>query len=163
VYFESENDRDFAERASGALQQLVGTIAPNVVLLEILTLKANLIRRHSFSWEGGERNVPYHPPSQLGRQTLLITSEDIQAQGWGWPGSCVVSKRELDIKAASGGNPADILIHEWLHSIEGQIINGRPVPFVDDDEQMGLMGFTGSVGTDGEPTWHDWYRYVLGG
>jgi hypothetical protein len=87
-------------------------------------------------------------------------SEDIQAQGWGWSGSCVVSKQALNIKAAKGGNTADILIHEWIHTIQGVIMNGRLVPFADDAQKM---GFRCTLGADGEPIWHEWYRFALGG
>src|SRR5207244_5627273 len=95
-----------------------------------------------------------------GHQTLLITSDDIQAQGWGWPGSCVVSKGALSSKAVKGGNMADILIHEWIHTIQGKVINARPVPVADDAEKL---GFSCTQGADGEPIWHDWYRFALGG
>ena len=63
-------------------------------------------------------------------------------------------------KAAAGGNPADLLIHEWLHTIYGEAINGRTAPDVDDAETAKKMGF---VGTPGDLTWHPWYRFVLGG
>jgi hypothetical protein len=56
VYFERDDDRDLAERASAALEQLVGAVAPNVVL-QILKLKAHSISRHRFSWSGGERRA----------------------------------------------------------------------------------------------------------
>jgi len=159
VYFENDDDRDLAERASAALLQLVADVAPHVAL-EVLLHKADSISRHSFDWGGSRRDVPCHDPVRPDHQSLLITSEDIEAQGWGWPGRCVVSKQALSSKAAKGGNEADILIHEWLHTIQGEIINGRPVPFVDDAEKF---GFRCTLGVEGEPTWHGWYRFALGG
>jgi hypothetical protein len=158
LYFEND-DHDLAGRASAALRQLVSELAPNVVL-EILILKAQSITRRVFDWGGSRRDVPCHDPSRPGHQTLLITSEDIQAHGWGWPGGCVVSKHALITKAANGGNPADLLIHEWIHTLQGVEINGRPVPFTDCAEEMGFIGIPGA---DGEPTWHEWYRFALGG
>jgi hypothetical protein len=155
LYFESEDDRALAERASAALKKLVGDIAPHVVL-DVTVLQARSISRHRFE-RGGSHDVPHH--GRPGRQTLLITREDIHAQGWGWPGSCVVSKQELSAKAASGGDMADILIHEWIHTIQGEMINGKAVPFADDAEKM---GFTSTLGGDGRPTWRDWYRFALG-
>jgi hypothetical protein len=157
LYFESDGDRDFAERASAALQQLVCEVAPHVAL-EVHVLEAYSVRRNFDP--SIQRDVPSHDPSLPGRQTLLITSEDIQAEGRGWGGNCVVSKRALDRKTANGGNPADILIHEWIHTLHGKVINGRQVPFTDDAEKM---GFSSTPGADGEPTWHDWYRFALGG
>jgi hypothetical protein len=159
LYFESDADRVFAERSGRALQQLVSEIAPNLDL-DVLVFKAHSITRSKFDWGGSPRDVPSHGPSVPGRQTLLITREDIGAQGWGGPGACVVSKQEVEAKEAKGGNPADLLIHEWLHTLEGQVINGKPVPFADNAEQM---GFTGIPGADGQDTWHDWYRFALGG
>jgi hypothetical protein len=60
----------------------------------------------------------------------------------------------------AGGDVGDILIHEWLHTIQNLPINGRPVPFADDAEKM---GFNGLPGSDGKLTWHAWYRFALGG
>jgi hypothetical protein len=54
---------------------------------------------------------------------------------------------------------ADITIHEWLHTIEGQMIQGRSVPYVDSPE---AHRFGSTVGADGQATWHDWYRFMLG-
>jgi len=157
LYFESDGDRDLTERLSAALQQLVRALAPHIAL-DVHVLEAHSFRRNVDSGTG--RDVPSHDPSVPGRQTLLITSEDIQAEGWGWPGSCVVSNQALNRKAAKGGNPAEILIHEWIHTVQGEVINGRPVPFADHAEKM---GFRPTPGADGEPTWHDWYRFALGG
>jgi hypothetical protein len=97
VYFENDDDRDLAERGSAVLLQLVADVAPHVAL-EVLLLKADLISRHSFDWGGSQRDVPYHDPVRPDHQTLLIRSEDIEAQGWGWPGRCVVSKQALSSK-----------------------------------------------------------------
>ena len=72
----------------------------------------------------------------------------------------VVSAQLMRQKVKAGGDPSDILIHEWLHTIQGAVINGRAVPFADDAEKM---GFAGVPGPDGELTWHAWYTFALGG
>jgi hypothetical protein len=133
----------------------VNDLAPQIALT-VHVLKAYEICRADV----GGRDVPYHPPSASSRQSLLITSEPIGAHGWGWPPCCVVSRGRLEWKAANGGDPADLLIHEWLHTLVGMTINGRPVPFADDAEKL---GFSGVPGPDGDDTWHEWYRYALGG
>src|SRR6266536_1430601 len=102
----------------------------------------------------------WHASTSPGRQTLLMTDEPIGAQGWGWPGCGVVSIPALNAKRAAGGDIADIVIHEWIHTLQGMIINGRPVPFADDAERL---GYTSVTGADGEPTWHAWFRFALGG
>lgn len=159
VYYESGDDRELAERARTALLELVTKLAPHVAL-EALVLRASSIRRGTFNWCGSRRDVPYHEPSRPNSQTLLITSEELGAHGWGWPGRCVVSKQALVLKIAEGGNEADLLIHEWLHTIYGEAINGRTVPYVDHADRF---GFEGTPGPDGDLTWHAWYRFVLGG
>jgi hypothetical protein len=132
----------------------VSDLAPQIALT-VRVLKA----RETGRTDVGGRDIPYHAPSMPSRQSLLITSEPIGAQGWGWPPSCVVSRQRLEWKAANGGDPADLLIHEWLHTLAGMTIDGRPVPFADDAE---THGFAGTPGPDGDDTWHEWYRYALG-
>jgi hypothetical protein len=159
LYYEHDGDRRVGDDAADALRRLVAELAPRVDL-EVTVLEAVAIEHAVFDRHGGRRVVPYHGPARAGSQTLLITSDEIGAEGWGWPGCCVVGRQALVRKAAAGGNPADILVHEWLHTICGEVIDGRAVPFVDDAE---TLGFTSVPGADGEPTWHAWYRYALGG
>jgi hypothetical protein len=72
----------------------------------------------------------------------------------------VVSLAAAKAKESNGGDPIDIVIHEWIHTLDGQIIDGRAVPFVDD---AGDHGYAGVPGADGEPRWEEWYRRCLGG
>jgi len=159
LFIEGGRNRELANRAGDGLRILVARLAPHIVL-DVSVLNATDIRRHRFPWGGVERDVPYHAPTSPGRQTLLMTDEPIGAQGWGWPGCGVVSIPALNAKRAAGGDIADIVIHEWIHTLQGMIINGRPVPFADDAERL---GYTSVTGADGEPTWHAWFRFALGG
>jgi hypothetical protein len=160
IYYERVLDRVFAERVTAALSQLVRELAPHIALnIHLGEAEANSLARTNFEWGGAVRDVPWHKPRLREHQSLLITNEDIGAQGWGWKGACVVSKLALETKAARGGDPADVLIHEWIHTLQGMTINGRDVPFADDAERM---GFDHAVGPDGEATWHDWYSFALG-
>jgi hypothetical protein len=59
------------------------------------------ILRALFLAHGADRDVPYHPPTDPGHQTLLITNEDIGAKGWGWLGCCMVSSDALKTMAAT--------------------------------------------------------------
>ena len=85
---------------------MVAQLAPHV-RLEVIVLESVSIE-HSH-WAG--HDLPRHAPSQPDRQTLLLTTEDIGAQGWGWPGRCVVSVPLMLDKVARGGDAADILVH----------------------------------------------------
>lgn len=154
-----KGDLDLGERSREALVSLVTRIAPNVEL-ETHVLPARKILRTSFEVEGVRyENVPYHGPGSSGRETLLITPEQIGRDGFGWNGCCVVTRAAILRKAEHRGNPADLLIHEWLHTLYGEEIDGCPIPFVD---HAGAFGFSGVRGLDGEDTWHEWYRYMLG-
>ena len=159
LFIEGGRDRDLADRAGDGLRVLVARLAPHIVL-DVSVLKATDIRRHRFPWGGVERDVRYHAPTSPDRQTLLMTHEPIGAEGWGWPGCGVVSIQALNAKRAAGGDIADIVIHEWIHTLQGTIINGRPVPFADDAERWGYISVPGA---DGKPTWHAWFRIALGG
>lgn len=39
-----------------------------------------------------------------------------------------LSAQALKEKRSRGRNPADITVHEWIHTLQGLHINGRPVP-----------------------------------
>jgi hypothetical protein len=155
IYFEDDSDRALAERSRADLKRIVRDLAPWIALSVDLMKASNTPQT-----DVGGRNVPYHPPSAASHQSLLITSEPIGADGWGWPPSCVVSRQKLEWKTANGGDPADLLVHEWIHTLYGIEINGRAVP--NPDSEQGF-GFPPVKGGDGEDTWHDWYRYALGG
>jgi hypothetical protein len=157
LYFENEDEHDCAEWSRVGLLELVDELAPHLTLA-VLVREAHQPRRKLFAW--GHRNVPYHDPSSMDRQALLITSEEIGAAGWGWPRRGVVSKSALLKKRANGGKPADIMLRVWLQTLEGVEINGNRVPFVDSAKRM---GYSPTTGPDGEGIWHAWYRYALGG
>jgi hypothetical protein len=158
LYYEQDVDLDLANRAKELLRALVARIAPHINF-NIGAELATDIKEQKFQLHGTPRCIPYHPPSQAGRQSLLITSRLIYAEGWGWKGACVVSASALNRKEAAGGNMAVILIHEWLHSLEGEVINSRTVPFADSAEKH---GFAGVPEGQGGLSWHAWYSYALG-
>jgi len=160
LYFETEPDRIPTEQYAASLQTLVSSLAPHVHLLTPV-FRADHVVRVCFHWGGVERNVPNVPTSASGTQSLLLTHEDIGAEGWAGPGQGCVSNERLAAKASGRGNPIDILIHEWIHTLEGVSINGRAVPNPDNNADCGFPDPSG-IGADGVPTWHTWYQYCLG-
>jgi len=158
LYYEQDVGLELADRAKESLRALVARIAPHIAL-DIGVELATGIKERTIQLKDTLLRVPYHLPSQSGRQSLLITTQPLYAEGRGWQGACVVSASALNEKEGAGGNMADILIHEWIHSLEGNVINGRPVPFADLAEEQ---GFAPEMDSQGRKTWHAWYRYVLG-
>ena len=159
LYFEDDCDRTFAEQEAAKLIELVRALAPHLVL-EVKTRKATAISRSRFRFEDTQYDVPNQVPSRQGCQSLLITKEPIGASGWAGRGQGCLSKQALDEKAKKGANSADISLHEWMHTIEGLEINGRKIPHLHQNKELGFPSASGQ-GPDGENTWHDWYRYVL--
>lgn len=105
-------------------------------------------------------DVPNHEPSSPDRQSLIITNEDIQAQGWAGPGRGCLSKQRMKDKASRGGNSANITIHEWLHTIEGLMINGKSIPHPHSNSSYGFP-YPSGKDVDGEDTWYEWYKFIL--
>jgi len=151
IYYESGVDRATADMAADGMQSLLTELRLDPpITLSIDVLPATHVER---------TNLPYHVASRPGRQTMLLTNEPIGAQGWGWPGHCVVNVPLMMDKIRRRGNAADILVHEWIHTIHNATINGRVVPFADDAEKS---GFVGTMGPDGELRWLPWFRHCLG-
>jgi hypothetical protein len=159
LFYETDQDEVFAEQVSEGLQKAVGRVAAHVSLV-IEHKLATQIEPWDVPWNGQIVHAIKHLPSDASRQSLLIANRYLVAQGFGTPGYCVVSKPRMEGKASAGGDPADISIHEWIHTIEGAVINGRVVPFADDAEKL---AFVGAPGPDGELRWDSWFRYALGG
>jgi hypothetical protein len=76
------------------------------------------------------------------------------------PGIGCLNKRRMEEKIRRGGNSADITIHEWLHTLQGQKINGRVLPSPDENGRYGFSTPDGQ-GPDGVDVWHKWYEFVL--
>jgi hypothetical protein len=159
LYYEHDDDQDFAVCEAKKLGSLVKRLAPHLSL-EIRVLKATAIYRAVFEYEGAWLNVPNQGPSCEDHQSLLITREEIGASGWAGPKTGCLSKQALEEKASKGADSADITIHEWLHTLEGREIDGWMVPNAHANPQFGFE-FASSRGPDGLGIWHDWYRFAL--
>jgi hypothetical protein len=159
LYFERESDHAFVDDEAARLIALVAALAPHIDL-EVLTSKATAITRVLFDSDGTRHDVPNQAPSKIGRQALLITNEDIGAEGWAGRVQGCLSKQRMEKKRMAGADSADITIHEWLHTIEGLEINGRMIPHPHLNASFGFPNPSGR-GPDGGDTWHSWYRYEL--
>jgi hypothetical protein len=91
----------------------------------------------------------------------LITNEEFgpketraNREGRSGPGRGCLSKKKLEEK---GPKSADITIHEWLHTLEGQEICGRRIPCVDSSEGHQFE----CKDVNGKKCWHYWYKYIL--
>jgi len=154
-YYEEPAYANFAAEYAGKLKTLVDALAPHICLtIQILPAK-NIVR-----WSCCEVNAPKIDPSSRDRQSLLMTEEGLGGYyGFGAAdGYCCVSRLAMQRKLEKGGDPTDILIHEWLHTLCGKMINGECVPFADHAERF---GFQGVKGPDGEDTWNEFYRCAL--
>jgi len=153
IFFEQDQDSEFAVKEAGKLRILVGKLAPHI-RLNTRTLRANSMRIFRMRCGDGYI-VPVHKPSEPGWQTLLITHEVIgtdDKQGRGTKEVCCVSKQRLEEQVERS---ADITIHEWLHTLEGKELNGRTLPCPDDREGLQFEW----LNADGQ--WYAWYTHIL--
>jgi hypothetical protein len=156
IFFEQDHDERFAYEESDKLLRLVEELAPHIAL-NVEVFQASRILRARFSYGGRDYNVPNHEPVWRGGQTLLITNEEIGAEGWAGREMGCLSKRMMQLKAKRGQSSADITIHEWLHTIEGRTIDGRQVPHPHSAKSYGISKDT-AVSYD---RWYSWYRFML--
>lgn len=159
LFYEEAEDEPCAQRLALGLQEAVAQLAPHVAL-EVFVRPAEHVEAWTVQVPDGEFAAVQHAPIDARHQSLLLTRVGLVHSGYGTAGKCVVSLGAVDTKESNGGDPVDIIIHEWIHTLHGQVLNGRTVPFVDDAEQYGYEGVSGG---DGEPRWEAWYRRCLGG
>ncbi len=158
LYYINDNDRRFALGEAKKMTSLLAEIAPHIDLA-IKVLKSTSPVRTKFE-SGGWHDVPNQPPTDKSFQSLLITEEDIGAAGWSGPPMGCLSKQRLEDKINRGANSADISIHEWMHTLMGQKINGRELGWLHDNEKFGFID-PDYVDKAGDGMWRRWYRYYL--
>jgi hypothetical protein len=158
IYVERVEDSPFAEHVREELVELVREIAPWIELHAEVLGTAGTIARNRVEYQGVSYDAPWCKPSAPGRQTMLLTHDPFppNAEGFGGRVGCVVSVERYEAKAARGESPVDITVHEWLHTIEGETIRARPVPYADDAERFGCE-------PDEQGRWLRWFTYALGG
>jgi hypothetical protein len=160
LYYERDTDRDFAEGEVAKRKEMVREVAPHVAL-KILVLRATNIYRSTGSLADGQcYDVPNQNPGSPGRQSLLIMNENINQSGLAGTTSGCLCKQHMVEMIKRGENSANITIHEWLHTICGQDIDGWRVPYVDSSREYGFSNPSGQH-VAGSETWHEWYRFVL--
>jgi hypothetical protein len=158
LYYMKDSDKKFAEEEAKRMVTLLGKMAPHIELV-VKVVKATAPFRSKFE-SNGWHDVPNHHPSSKNFQSLLITEEDIGAAGWAGPAMGCLSKQRLQDKLARGGDSADISLHEWMHTLYGQKINGRELGWLHANPQF---GFTDPDYLDkcGDGIWHRWYTFFL--
>lgn len=159
LFYEAVDDELCTHELAACLIATAERLAPSIDL-NIHVMKASQVERWPVVVSTGEFQAVRHAPSVPGHQSLLLTRVPLVHYGYGQAGIGVVSMLAAEDKKARGGDPVDIVIHEWIHTLQGIVLNGRPVPFVDDAENF---GYHGVPGPDGEPRWEDWNRHCLGG
>ncbi|MEI7901133.1 MAG: NPCBM/NEW2 domain-containing protein, partial [bacterium] len=158
LYYMKDSDKKFAEEEAKRMIALLGKIAPHIEL-DIKVVKATAPFRSKFE-SNGWHDVPNHQPSDKCFQSLLITEEDIGAAGWAGPVMGCLSKQRLQDKLARGGDSADISLHEWMHTICGQKINGREIGWLHANPQFGFSD-PDYLDKCGDGIWHKWYAFLL--
>jgi hypothetical protein len=159
IFYEQSDDRQLSEDVANNLRELVNKLAPHIEL-QTSVLPATSIEMWRIDRDSSDACGPTHPPTSVDTQTLVVTNREFGSAGHGWAqGRACVSRREMETKARKCGDPTEIVIHEWLHTIVGRIINGRRIT---NPDQL-IDGFTGPSGIrpDGAPQWFDWYRHLL--
>ncbi len=160
LYYEKDSQQELAERVRTAHQNLVRRIAPHIQL-EVRVVKAASLIRCTPTVHGRRYDVPNHLPTSPSHQSLLITSEDFGLPGLAGPGKGCLNESTLRKKLESGADPADITVHEWLHTLEGQCIRECRIPNPDTSELHERFRRPTGRDVDGDDTWHEWYRHVL--
>jgi len=159
LYYEHESDHAFAQAEAAKLIALVHSLAPHIDL-QVLVFQATDIKRVKFPYGGVIHDVPTEAPSRDDRQSLLISSEDVGAEGWAGEHQGCLSKAKLVALVQRGGDSADVTIHEWLHTIAGLEINGRKIPNPHTNAAFGFPLPT-ERSPNGIYTWHAWYAFML--
>jgi len=156
LFYEQDDDLRFAEAEAHKLRALVSCLAPHLELRTKVYKATSICTYPHIRNDGRVYDIPRHDPMEEGSQTLVVTNNDIGSQGRAGPGKGCVCKPRMEQKIRNGGDSAEITIHEWLHTIAGETINGRTIPDPDCKEGHRFR----KEGPDGEPQWLDWYRYM---
>lgn len=155
IFFERDQDQEFARNEAEKLRTLVSRLAPHI------NLKIGIQKVTKICPPNEDYDIPTHEPVEKGSQTLLITQEEFgpekgraKREGRAGPEKGCLSKRKLEKR---GPKSADITIHEWIHTMLGKEINGRRIPNPDDQtdcpEEFKYKDANGQ--------WHHWYKYIL--
>ena len=158
IFFEQDQDREFAEVEADKLHTVVGQLNPNVkIIISIQKASKDRTITEDLYENGKHYSIPYHCPTSKGCQTLLITNEEIGWTGQGrpregrhWGELGCLSKRKLEDK---GVKSAYITVHEWLSTIAA-----AKRLRIDPDHNEGYPQYQ-SPDACGE--WHSWYRHLL--
>ncbi len=89
-------------------------------------------------------------PTDGKSQTMAIVRKPLVWNGQRKKGLAGSNFGAIDLDLLGGDeHPEDTVIHEWIHTISCEKINGRQVGNPDDHE------------FDDGPLWHNWYKHML--
>jgi hypothetical protein len=63
----------------------------------------------------------------------------------------------------TGNGSVDITIHEWLHTLYEDEVNGKRIPCPDDEHRYAYDGKYLTEESGGQHGWVNWYRALLTG
>ena len=183
IYYESDADRDFASCEAEKLRKHIECLS-EIGGKASLSISYEVYKEeHPFkNDQSGGCQPKYNLPKQ-GFSSVTITNECIGCHGYGgtyWPealSNCMpqpntnliscwpvrlasVSKRVMERKREKS---VEVTIHEWLHTIIDEEVNGKKIPLV--DKQAGFA-YAGKYRNDSEGDndgWKNWYGALLTG
>jgi len=152
IFYELDQDEEFAKKEADKLHKLVCELAPHIKL-RIRVHKATKIRPPDERWD-----IPTHEPVEEGSQTLLIVHGEFgpekgraTREGRAGPEKGCLRKEAMERK---GEDSVDITIHEWIYTITGNEINGRKIP--NPDHKCKEFEHI-----DDDCHWYRWFRHIL--
>src|SRR5437016_3888345 len=135
-YFEHPGDEELVRELAVGLEQLVAELAPKMKFdVNVLPVAVAELEDEPCRLEDGGGTYPVKRPQIQGHQALVLTNQTDRWQGYAGEERGCVTVRRVVAKKEKGGNPVDIVIHEWLHTMYNQDINGWRVPPVHDDKR----------------------------
>lgn len=111
---ESAADLKFVEKEAAKLVAKVKSLAPDLNLQVICRVAEDIYRVPLTDSNGRQFTVPNENPKNWSHQCLLITREEFGCHGLAGAHKGCVNKSAL---ANAGDDSADIVLHEWLHTI----------------------------------------------
>jgi hypothetical protein len=123
-----------------------------------------------FHRDHGDARPRYNQP-KTGFSSLTITNESIGGCYYGYGGpypegrlACVNRRwmEEVD-ENHTGNGSVDITIHEWLHTLYKEEVNGKIVPSPHDQQKYAYEGEYMTDESGRQHGWVNWYRALLTG
>jgi hypothetical protein len=158
----------FAEEAATRLKQHIEHLS-EIDGKPSLRIEYKIYREeHHFHKDHGAFKPRYNRP-KTGFSSLTITREPIGSEGYGGPypeGRLACADRgcmEGKDTNRTGKGSVDITIHEWLHTLFGEEVNGKRIPSPHDEPKYAYNGKYTTEASGQQDGWVNWYRALLTG